>query len=47
MILFLLLALLPLMAEAQVRFGPVRLDDSLAKLLLVPMLTTKKTNESL
>jgi hypothetical protein len=36
MILLLLLALLPLTAEAQVTFGPSRLDDSLAQLFYYP-----------
>jgi hypothetical protein len=36
MILFLLLALLPLTAEAQVTFDPLRLDDSLAHTFYYP-----------
>jgi hypothetical protein len=36
MILLLLLALLPLTAEAQVTFGPLRLDDSLAHFFYYP-----------
>lgn len=39
MILFLLLALLPLTAEAQVTFGPLRLDDSLAQYFYYPSVT--------
>jgi hypothetical protein len=38
MILLLLLALLPLTADAQVTFGPLRLDDSLAQTFYYPNL---------
>jgi hypothetical protein len=40
MILFLLFVLLPLTAEAQTTFGPLRLDDSLAQTFYYPNLVS-------